>query len=226
MSVDTRVGLSVSWEKARTQIVEKAEGRLPTVRFLEQFKINDSWYPRGQTKDHGNLHQTRVLVGVNLAAALTPSIGLHLKPLAVEAESWTAVTHDLEARGDDYLTHGDRAARLIGNNLVEQIPRQIMPLVQLLCSRHVSLDEDSNGLNRAQGLLLDLFKEADALDRVRFPKDNPDHLDPSYLRLPFSQEILLPIATELFVRTGEGIVPAELAFDRVMSAAVSMGIVR
>lgn len=219
-----------------TPAVEELRDHLPQRAYLEQFRQQDWWFTYKQYEDHDALHLDRVLVLVNLGLAALKKRGVDFPEAIKEALSWTAVTHDTQVRRGHYKTHGLDAARWVGENLREAMDRKTRFLTQYYCMNHGLLDKYLIGQNYVNDLdnhdliMIDtglkLFRDADAVDRVRFSKYSPDYLNESILRISVTKEILLPAAQELFSRTKQKQFPCNEAFDLVMGAAVDMGIVK
>lgn len=189
--------------------------------YFEQFRQQETWFTHGQFKDHGALHQCRVLVLANLLASF-----YRISDTAREAISWASVTHDSQSNGSkDYRIHGNKAALWLDEaNL--PISAQAFPLTKFLCIAHVPDDSQSNGLPKEWSSSLNILKDSDALDRVRFSAGSQEELRVSFLRLTISEPVILPVARELFKRTGERQMTCDKAFDLVMKEASDMGIVK
>ena len=215
-----------------TPAVEGLRDNLPQRAYLEQFRQQDSWYTYGQFDSHGAFHQSRVLILANLALGFfTKKIGVNFPQTIKDAVSWTAVIHDTQIKPvwqGRYLIHGQDAADWVGVNLRDKMDSEVLDKTQYYCRLHVP---DDKHIDKKQDTLtltgLLIFKDADALDRVRFPFYNLGaRLDNTQLRFPFIKENLLPVAIELSRRTRDKKMPCNEAFDLVMGAAVDMGIVK
>ena len=138
---------------------------------------------------HGMGHEARVLL---LSLTLSHLLDLPSRDRKILATA--AIFHDSQRTNDDTdPTHG-KSGREYYHNFVSSPD----PLVEFLCEFHclpddVAYNEIRNNRklskhrSRAK-LLFDIFKDADALDRVRF--DIRD-LDLNQLRLPISKELTL-----------------------------------
>lgn len=138
---------------------------------------------------HGCGHEARVLL-----LALTIAQELNLSSSDKKILSTAAIYHDTQRVHDDTdELHGKASREYYHNNV-----KAPDPLVEFLCEYHCLPDEDGYkeimnnrqlSKNRTRSkLLIDIFKDADALDRVRFGiKD----LDMNQLRLPVSKELAL-----------------------------------
>ena len=213
-------------------VVEELRDYLPQRAYLEQFRQQDSWYTHGQFDAHGASHQARVLILANLGLGIfSKKIGVNFPKTIREAVSWAAVTHDTQIKSKryvDYETHGQDAVDWVGENLYGRMDPEVLVLSQYYSYHHVT--EDKNINKREDALVLTgllIFKDADALDRVRFRVYNIGaRLDHVLLRFPFIKESLLPVSRELFRRTGDKKMPCDQAFDLVFAAAADMGIVK
>lgn len=138
---------------------------------------------------HGREHEARVLL-----LCLTLGHMLKLPQSDMKALATAAVHHDTQRNNDgEDAEHGlwARRAYEMGN-------RRADPIVSFLCEYHSLPDEEgfkairetrALSKNRARvEQLYRVFKDADALDRVRFGIQN---LDMSFLRLPESKRLTL-----------------------------------
>lgn len=138
---------------------------------------------------HGPEHQARVLL---LCLIIAQTMGLSQSDRKVLATA--AVYHDTQRVNDDVdLDHG-KASKEYYVSCVSKPD----PLVSFLCEYHCLPDEVgqqeiyqnrqlSKNRSRSQ-LLYDIFKDADALDRVRFGLRG---IDLNQLRMPISKELAL-----------------------------------
>lgn len=138
---------------------------------------------------HGTLHEARVLLHCLIISHLLNLPSRDRKILAT-----AAIFHDTQRTNDDEdPTHG-KASKDYYLSTVETPD----PLVSFLCEYHCLPDSEgyreilnnrklSKNRSRAK-LLYDIFKDADALDRVRFGLKD---LDINQLRLPVSRELSL-----------------------------------
>lgn len=148
------------------------------------------------SSEHGLDHQARVLL-LSLTISHLLDLPMHDKKILATA----AIFHDTHRTNDDVdPTHG-QASKEYYDSCVDSPD----PLVQFLCKYHclpdhVAYEEIMNNRklskhrNKAK-LLFDVFKDADALDRVRFGLRD---LDLNQLRLPVSKE--LSLVSRLFLR--------------------------
>lgn len=138
---------------------------------------------------HGYAHEARVLL---LSLTLAEMMDLPLRDRNVLATA--AIYHDTQRTNDDEdPTHGKVSKEYYSSNVASPDP-----LVEFLCEYHCLPDKEgyqeimnnrklSKNRTRAK-LLFDVFKDADALDRVRFGLKD---LDLNQLRAPASRELSL-----------------------------------
>ena len=138
---------------------------------------------------HGPEHQARVML---LCLIIAHALGLPQSDRKVLATA--AIYHDTQRVNDDVDPGHGKAS---SDYYVSHISKPD-PLVSFLCEYHCLPDHSgrqeimrnrqlSKNRTRSQ-LLFDIFKDADALDRVRF---NLRALDIGQLRLPISKELSL-----------------------------------
>ncbi len=138
---------------------------------------------------HGLEHQARVLL---LCLMLAQELNLPARDVRVLATA--AIFHDTQRTNDDTDPPHGKASREYYHANVKNPD----PLVEFLCEYHSLPDEEgyseiknnrqlSKNRSRAK-LLLGIFKDADALDRVRFGIQS---LDLNQLRIPVSKELSL-----------------------------------
>lgn len=143
-----------------------------------------------ETADHDKLHAARVLLMTQILAECAGLSTIDRKLLGMASIYHdTRRTHD----GDDTV-HGKDAARYYHQNEIAH-----HPIVEFLCKYHclpdeegfayIEADEDlrNHGTERVRQLY-QIFKDADALDRVRF---DIRALDLDQLRLPVSKVMTL-----------------------------------
>lgn len=141
------------------------------------------------TNEHGRLHSLRVLM---LTQIIAYQMNLPLKERVILAEA--AVFHDIKRDNDGIdETHGARSAAYYA-----KVNRNADFFTKFLCKYHCLPDEvcyaeiernDKLRKNRELATkLINIFKDADALDRVRFGIRD---LDINQLRLPVSKELTL-----------------------------------
>lgn len=160
-----------------TPMYQKYREKIGKLKFAQDSKV------------HGKLHEQRVLL---MSLLIADQLGLPSKDKKILAEA--AVYHDV-MRVDDTReeSHG-----LASRKNYEQLEPHPLEEVGFLCEFHckhdnLAYEEIRNNRqlskNREKNtLLFNIFKDADALDRVRFGiKD----LDMHYLRIPISKQLTL-----------------------------------
>jgi hypothetical protein len=190
---------------------------LPTQLLLERYRPEQRWFLRPHCAEdiHGIDHEARVLVWQELLAHLLIKDGAVLDQ---DALRWAAATHDTQrvSDGADY-PHGQRAAAWVEQQLMHRIPEASLDTVLYLNTWHVPSDQQAPEMTPE----LAVFKDADALDRVRIYD-----FDPRYLRKGYSRTLLRYLSQALFdlseaKRWGEGYA----VFDCVMVAALELGLI-
>ncbi|MFH1280369.1 MAG: hypothetical protein ABII08_01990 [Candidatus Beckwithbacteria bacterium] len=137
----------------------------------------------------------------------------------MEALDWAAVLHDREMSvTESYdFDHGKRAAGKVDELIGDKVSPEGREVIRFLCIVHVLDDKEIGDLTPAQEFLLKVFKDADALDRVRF--DNGYALVESFMRFESAKE-LIQEAKELWERTKQGFDSPQAAFDAVFGNKV------
>lgn len=138
---------------------------------------------------HGPSHEARVLL---LALTIAHYLNLPASDKRILAEA--AVYHDVQRINDDT----DEFHGKLSRDYYCSVVKKPDPIVEFLCEYHCLPDSDgykkimnNRKLSKNRGktkLLFDIFKDADALDRVRFGIKS---LDLKQLRLPISRELSL-----------------------------------
>ena len=146
---------------------------MATVEELLPFEPQAAWFRHNPHGIHGIGHETRVLILAELlaeAANVSSDERLVLR--------WAAITHDTQ-REDDGIDarHGERAAAWVLEKFTD--PTIDWHRVGQLLTAHVPPD------NGSLPLLAKLFKDADALDRVRL-----GDLDPRRLRTEHARALI------------------------------------
>lgn len=172
--------------------VDRLKGLIPSIsRNYRTFyaKMMGLSFTHG-SEIHGREHTARVLLLTQIIAEMEELCQAD-KEILAEA----AIFHDTRRTHDfDDPWHGIKATEYY-----RQTTRHPQKLVELLCTYHSLPDKEgeeavndyyhsNSGRVRAQKLL-DIFKDADALDRVRFRQIGEPDL--TQLRLPVSQELTL-----------------------------------
>lgn len=190
---------------------------LPTRSLLECYRPELRWFLRPHSAEdiHGIDHEARVMIWQELLARLLSKEGVALNQ---EALRWAAATHDTQRASDgaDY-PHGQRAAAWVKQQLTKRIPAAALETITYLNTWHVPPDSQAPEMTPE----LAVFKDADALDRVRIYD-----FDPRYLRCSYAHSLLQYLAQELFdlseaKRWGEHYP----VFDCVMVAAQELGLI-
>lgn len=205
-----------AWREEVAEVRRLLGEDLPTRALLERYRPERAWFLRPDHVEdiHGIDHEARVLVWQELLARLLIKDGAVLDQ---EALRWAAATHDTRRASDgvDY-PHGQRAAAWVKQHLAQHIPADSLETVLYLNIWHVPSDDQAPEMTPE----LAVFKDADALDRVRIYDFNP-----RYLRHHYSETLLQYLAQELFERSeakrwSEGYP----VFDCVLEAALEMGL--
>lgn len=164
---------------------------LPEIAPMYQ-KFRDRMYALDFAQDsdeHGYGHEARVLL-----LSLTIAHLLELPSGDKKALATAAIYHDTQRTNDGIdAVHGQLSKQYYHNSVSSHDP-----VVEFLCEYHSLPDEAGYkeimqnrklSKNRAKSkLLFDIFKDADALDRVRFGLRD---LDLNQLRLPISKQLSL-----------------------------------
>ena len=143
-----------------------------------------------KSDEHGALHEARVLL---LTQIIAEELSLPIGQRRLLAEA--AIFHDTKRTHDgEDSAHGNCAAMYYA----KAYGAKANPLVKFLCKYHCLPDEEGYAAIEAMSslrkqadvakLLLQVFKDADALDRVRFGLRD---LDMQQLRLSVSKELTL-----------------------------------
>ena len=203
--------------KASAILAQRLAGNLPSRALLEQYRPRPAWFRRPDMLPglHGINHEARVLIWQELLARLVMQDGLTLD---TEALRWAAVTHDTQRVEDDLdLGHGERAALWVRQHMQGTIPASSLETVAYINRWHVPSDR----LVPRMTLELAVFKDADALERVRLGGTG---LDPRYLRWKQSKQCLLPLANALLLASGRHRRAGAALFDCAMLAARELGL--
>ncbi len=178
-------------EKMQIKGFDYLKNILPTITpMYQQYrdKMDDLTFAM-ESSVHGKSHQARVLLlALTIAEELRMSVGD--KKILAEA----AIYHDTRRIHDGNDEEHGRYARAYYNEDVKR-PH---PIVKFLIEYHSRDDEDGmreimnnkvlSGTRSKVTKLYQVFKDADALDRVRFGLKG---IDMNYLRLPISKELSL-----------------------------------
>jgi hypothetical protein len=187
---------------------------IPERSLFEICRPETSWFLRPDYIHdiHGMNHEARVMVWAEILGRLE-------KSKHTDALRWAAATHDLRRKdnGTD-AKHGKRAAKWVYENDEKfNFDPLTKKYVLYLDCWHATKDKDIPKMLPE----LAIFKDADALDRVRFYG-----LDTSYLRYEVSRTVLCYLAEQLYK------ISEDLYWDEgmpiwecVMEAGIRMGII-
>lgn len=189
---------------------------LPNYDELIPYVTSPEWLGLNPYGEHGVMHSGRVLLLAELGARRLNSLG---STLNLEALRLTAQFHDVMRSTDhtDDLLHGFRSAQWA----VEQgfIPRELQWLFQQICEAHSVPDDFTPFLNQKEEV--QLFRDADALDRVRGPFCDYDR---RYIRVPQMRQ-LEPVARTLFWATELNKVKYGDSLEAVLQSGLQMGVI-
>ena len=184
----------------------------PTVAGIRRFEPNPDGFVRMPEGVHGLGHETRVLIWSQVLVSMVRDENLEVDGDVI---GWAAAVHDTQRWNDGVDPgHGARAADWI----LEQphlIPAPVsLDQIAYVCRWHVPPDERSPKMTPE----LQVFKDADALDRWRI-----DDLDPAYLRTKAARQLLdssyaLWDATHAFIDATE-------MFEQIIEVARDQGLV-
>lgn len=184
--------------------------------FLEQFRPPGILYTRPEAWNglHGEGHSTRVNILGQTEGLLLARRGIAIDPDAI---GYFSMTHDLMRLFDtEDRGHGDRSAELVQS--AGMVPVRYRDQVAYLNRWHVPHDRFAPLMT----YLLAVGKDGDGLDRVR----EKGALDPTFLRFPESQVLLLPVARLLFELSRQYEEWYHLSpFDAAIQAGSEMGII-
>ncbi len=162
------------------------EGRKPKASLLQKYKPHHSWFVREHDGIHGIMHEARVLVWQEILCTITEldadRDGLRIAAAAHDTQRWDDLDDD---------PHGERAAAWLDEQGAEHFSfahEDSVKTAKYLSTWHVPHDHHAPAVTNE----LAIFKDADALDRVR-----TDDLDEQYLRFEESR-YLVPHAWKLF----------------------------
>jgi hypothetical protein len=183
-----------------------------TTGHIRGFAIDPRWFRRRPAGIHGLGHEIRVLIWTQLLAEMVGREGLSADAAVV---GWAAAVHDTQRVDDgDDRGHGTRAADWLAAHSDILPPTVPIARVLYLCRWHVPPDPDAPEMTPE----LQVFKDADALDRWRIYD-----LDPSRLRTVAARQLLRP-SQALWAATADVFDPKD-AFARILAAAEALGII-
>ncbi len=181
---------------------------------IRRYTPRIEWFERGADAGiHGMAHTARVIVFSLVLAEMAPQEGLLPDPHAL---GWAAALHDIK-RVHDFAdsTHGEKAAGWIRRHLPALDPTVDVEKVAFLCTYHSRDDHDAPILTDD----LKIFKDADALDRWRWPLGDFGGPAPSFFRTA-SARALYEVSRHLCEKTDPMRNHPERALDRVIDMAL------
>ncbi len=172
MSIDTllsEIKTSKAIEEEKQYIMAHLK-TIPAVATLAAYAPKREWFTT-PTKIHGIMHETRVLVYVELLGQMTY---VEYK-IDVESLRYAAITHDVKRINDWYdFPHGARAAKWLLDT--KPIPEQYCLSTAEIVKWHVTQDIAIPKMTKE----LEVFKDADGLDRWRIGDLNTNYLRTSH----------------------------------------------
>lgn len=211
-----RSNLQDSAQAALDTLRQQLGAAFPARSDLLPYRPHPKWFlrPASIGSIHGIAHEARVLVWQELLARVLIQEGATLDQ---EALRWAAVTHDTRRvdDGPDWQ-HGERAAVWVQQTLQGSIPAASLETVAYLNRWHVPPDASAPAMTPE----LAVFKDADALDRVRLL-----NLNLRYLRWEQSQTLLVPLANALLIESMGKQMMGVPPFEAVLAAAQDIGLV-
>ncbi|MBI4440706.1 hypothetical protein HY639_00920 [Candidatus Woesearchaeota archaeon] len=140
----------------------------PTRTRLSSYEPKREWFTVSPDGLHGIMHETRVLVHAELLGNIEYATGKHVD---IDALRYAAITHDVKRINDWYdFPHGGRAATWIKETM--PIPAGHCGTVADIVKWHVTQDIAIPKMTKE----LELFKDADGLDRWRIGDLNENYL--------------------------------------------------
>jgi hypothetical protein len=203
------------------QLKDKLGTDIPEALDFASYKPNYGWFLMQPDGIHGVTHETRVMVLSELLSRMYLSNNGDHNDLDTDVIKIASLTHDVRRECDDRRDpeHGYRAARFYLENIARGNGRD-HEKVAYLNEWHVPDDS----LVPEMILELNIFKDADALDRVRAISPH-QRTDPKYLRLDYSRDLVR--TSEFFYRITNILVANDFGpYDAVMEAALVLGIVK
>lgn len=186
---------------------------------LRRFTPHIEWFERGADAGiHGMAHTARVLVYTLVLAEMARHEGLTTDTNAL---GWAAALHDIKRKHDlKDGRHGEQAGAWARFHLPALDPAVDVEKVALLCTYH-SIDDD-----KTPGMTDDLrvFKDADALDRWRWPLRDFGGPKKEFLRTR-SALALYDVSRRLCDKTDDMRNHADRALDRVLDMAIFLKLV-
>ena len=184
---------------------------------LRTYRPQQAWLAHG-SELHGVDHLMRVFILQELICDKLEAAG---QKIDRQVTRWASIVHDV-GRVDDGLDldHGWRSAAWVKEHLANDMSPEMMDAVTYCIHWHVPPDSEAPVMTPE----LQVLKDADSLDRVRF-----DGLDPSYLRTAAARE-LIQTATQLEllsreVLSYEAFSYEALTYEAVVAAAEQLGLI-
>lgn len=200
------------------EIRQILKGSLPSISLFQKYQPQADWFRRPDCVHdiHGINHETRVLILQEIISLLL--VETEKVSIDQEALRWAAITHDLRRKNDNHnIKHGHRSSQWVSQNLSHLIPQNSLEKVQLINRWHSINDHKIPNLTTE----ITIFKDADALDRVR-----TNDLDPRFLRHQLSSNLLLSPAYDLFkISFRRHHFQSIPLFDSVLESAVDIGLI-
>jgi len=191
---------------------------IPDKSLFEKYRPQENWFLRPDSIHdiHGINHETRVMILQEIISLLL--IETQKISLDQEALRWSSATHDLRRTNDKFnKKHGCRSSLWVSKNLSSIISPESISTVQFINYWHATPDSKIPNLTDE----LAIFKDADALDRVR-----TNDLNPHFLRHQLSYDFLFSPAHDLFeISLQCQRAHSAPSFDCVLDAAINIGLI-
>ena len=198
--------------KTISEIKYLLRNEIPKESLFREYEPQESWYSKKEIISglHGTKHEARVMVWQEILSRLLIKKG---EKLNQEALRWAAVTHDTQRIEDgfDYL-HGERSAKWVEKNMKLLVSAETLKTIIYINKWHVPNDSHAPQMTPE----LAVFKDADALDRVRIEDLNPD-----MLRYQISKKLLVKAAEDLYRLSKD-----KSSYSEVIKTAVKLGLVK
>lgn len=200
------------------EIRQILKNSLPAKSLFEKYRPQEYWFLRPDSVHdiHGINHETRVMILQEIISLLL--IETQKISLDQEALRWSSATHDLRRTNDKFnKKHGCRSSLWVSKNLSSIISPESISTVKFINYWHATPDSKIPNLTPE----LAIFKDADALDRVR-----TNDLNPHFLRHQLSYDFLFSPAHDLFeISLQCQRAHSAPSFDCVLDAAIDIGLI-
>ncbi|MCI5065859.1 hypothetical protein MRY87_09060 [bacterium] len=200
-------------------LISECSRDLPLLAEITELIPKGSWFIR-ESEFHGTDHLLRVLINaehLHRLASEDPDLEESIDRRALQI---AAVLHDTQRAhdGDTDWKHGPRAGAFL-KKAVERVFPEVTPETRRAAIRAMALHslDDRTGLSALDRI----FKDADALDRYRYP-EGPDL---SYLRFDFAKKVA-PISRTLAHLSQHLLDNGYRRSTAVLIAASALGLVR